>query len=82
MMRVRVKLFAMIRELAGMGEGSLSLAPGASAGEAVDALIEDHPKLKEWKPYIRVAVNCTYVPMGFILHDGDEVAVIPPVSGG
>jgi molybdopterin converting factor subunit 1 len=80
--RVRVRLFAMQRELAGRRELELSLPPGATIESAWAALVERHPVLAPGRAAIRFARNGAYAPSETPLTDGDEVAMIPPVSGG
>jgi len=77
---VRVRLFAAYREAAGRNQLETRVAPGATVGDLVDQLAGQVPSLKQSRGL--VAVNHTYVQLGTILHDGDEVALIPPVSGG
>ncbi len=75
--RVAVKLFAALREQAGARERALELADGASIDDVWPALgLGDEPT------GLVYAVNRTYVERGTPLADGDEVALIPPVSGG
>jgi molybdopterin converting factor subunit 1 len=81
-MRVRVLLFAILRDLAGTGEVLLELEQGATAQSAADALAERHPSLKQYLSRIAFAVNRQYMPASIELHEDDEVALIPPVSGG
>ena len=76
-MRVKVRLFAALRERAGYGERELAVPEGARA-EAVWASLE----LGEEPPGLLYAVNREYAERGRALADGDEVALIPPVSGG
>ena len=76
-MRVRVALFAGLRERAGCTELTLELPDGASVGDALARLSE----LTEGVPVV-LAVNREYAHDGDILQAGDEVALIPPVSGG
>ena len=76
-MKVAVKLFAAVREQAGGRERELELADGASVDDVWPAL-----GLGEEPAGIVYAVNRSYVSRGAPLADGDEVAVIPPVSGG
>ena len=82
MISVNVKLFAMAKDLAGMGETTLSLEEGALASNVVDHFVKLNPRFSAWKDYIRLAVNSEYADVSHPLHDGDEVAIIPPVSGG
>jgi molybdopterin synthase sulfur carrier subunit len=79
---VNVKLFAAARELTGLNETKLLLDEGATASKVVDHFVETHPPLSSWRNYIRLAVNSEYVDGNHTLQDGDEVAIIPPVSGG
>lgn len=80
--RVRVRLFAVQRELAGQREVALELTPPATIEDAWDALVAMFPVLAPGRPAIRFARNATYAPAVEPLSDGDEVAMIPPVSGG
>src|SRR5581483_8552151 len=82
-MQVRIRLFAMLRERAGTPELDLELAEGATAGDALRALAE-RPELAAALAATRVVVarNRRYVGDAERLADGDEVAVVPPVSGG
>ena len=76
-MRVTVRLFAGLRERAGFGEQALELADGARLSDVWPAL-----ELGEEPAGLLFAVNRAYAPTGQALADGDEVALIPPVSGG
>ena len=82
MIRVRVRLFAVQRELAGTRELALELADGATIDDAWRAVVELHPVLAPGRPYLRFARNAAYAVPEAGLADGDEVAMIPPVSGG
>lgn len=82
MMRITVKLFAILRDRAGTGELTLSLPPGAAASAATDSLAQSHPSLRDLLPRTALALNREYVDSTATLHDGDELALIPPVSGG
>jgi molybdopterin synthase catalytic subunit len=81
-MRVRVRLFAIQRELAGAREIALDLAPGATIEAAWSALVERHPVLASGRPAVRFARNGEYADPDTTLGNGDELAIIPPVSGG
>ncbi len=80
--RVRVRLFAVQRELAGTREVAVDLADGATVEDAWLALVERHPLLAPGRPSVRFARNGVYADADTALEDGDEVAMIPPVSGG
>jgi molybdopterin converting factor subunit 1 len=80
--KVRVKLFAAARDIVGKDEVTLSLSNGATVSSVIDGLIQQYPKFMGWKNHVRVAINWEYADQNEIVHDHDEVAVIPPVSGG
>ena len=81
-MNVRVKLFAAARDIVGQDEAMLSLPENSTTLSALQQLVQQHPKLEQWKKYLKVAVNWEYASTEQVLHNNDEVAVIPPVSGG
>ncbi len=81
-MKVRVKLFSVARDLAGFSELVVDLGRNPRAGAVLEYLSEHNPEFSGWRPSIRIAVNEEYVPSDYALNEGDEVAVIPPVSGG
>ena len=81
-MNVTVKLFAVLRDKAGTGELTLDLPAGATVESAGRAVVERLPALREHTRAIAYAVNRNYAPASTPLHDGDELALIPPVSGG
>ena len=80
--RIRVRLFAIQRELAGTREVQLELAEGADVEAAWAALVVRHPVLAAGRASLRFARNGDYADPTTTLSDGDEVAMIPPVSGG
>jgi MoaE-MoaD fusion protein len=81
-LRVRIRLFAVQRELAGTREAAVDLASGASVEDAWAALVSLHPVLASGRESVRFAVNGEWAGPETLLADGDEVAMIPPVSGG
>jgi molybdopterin converting factor subunit 1 len=81
-MQVTVRLFAILRDRSGASELTLSLSDGATVASAESALLERHPILRDFLARSAFAVNREYVSRFTELHDGDELAIIPPVSGG
>jgi len=79
---VRIRLFAVQRELAGTRHVAVELADGADVEAAWEALVTRHPVLAPGRASLRFARNGDYADPTTILADGDEVAMIPPVSGG
>jgi molybdopterin synthase catalytic subunit len=80
-MEVTVRCFATLRELA-VDRATMSLPPGASVADAWAALAEAHPGLVPHRPFVRAARNGEYAAWETPLDDGDQVAFLPPVSGG
>ena len=81
-MRIRVRLFAIQRELAGTREVLLELPDGAVVADGWAALVDRHPVLAPGRDSVRFARNGAYADVSTTLADGDELAIIPPVSGG
>jgi sulfur-carrier protein len=81
-MLVTVRLFARLRELAGASEVRQELPDDASARTAWESLVRACPALAEYEPAISCAVNEEYARFTTPLKNGDEVAFLPPVSGG
>ncbi len=79
---VRIRLFAMQRELAGTRQVELELPDGSTIDDAWHALVTRVPALAPGRATVRFARNAEYAPPETPLADGDEVAMIPPVSGG
>ncbi len=81
-MIITVKLFAILRDKAGVADLRLTLPEGASVSNALESLLDQYPDLKPFANRIAFAVNLARVPASASLHDGDEMALLPPVSGG
>jgi molybdopterin converting factor subunit 1 len=79
-MTITVRLFAILREKAGVSEIALELSDGATADSAIAEIGRRYPELK--LASAAVAVNQEYAARQTALRDGDELALIPPVSGG
>jgi molybdopterin converting factor subunit 1 len=81
-MRVRVRLFAALREALGREELTLEVQAGATAEDVWRALVEQEPALASRRRSLMASVNRKYAPFDTPVADGDEVVFIPPVSGG
>jgi molybdopterin converting factor subunit 1 len=81
-MRVTVRLFARLRELAGAGDLLRELPAEATVTTVWEALVRDYPALAPYSDSMSCAVNAEYARMTTQVKDGDEVAFLPPVSGG
>jgi sulfur-carrier protein len=82
LIKVTLKLFAAYQESYGVPELNLELPPQTSVIALLETLIIEHPELNQWRNLTRFGVNLQFVEPDTILQDGDEVVLIPPVSGG
>jgi molybdopterin converting factor subunit 1 len=81
-MRVTVRLFARLRDLAGSGELVRDVPGPATVRTVWTSLVSDMPALADYERTMSVAVNADYARMTAPVQEGDEVAFLPPVSGG
>jgi molybdopterin converting factor subunit 1 len=79
---VTVRLFARLRELVGAGELGREAPNGATVADVWDTLAREYPAIAPYAASISCAVNAEYARMTTPLGDGDDVAFLPPVSGG
>jgi molybdopterin converting factor subunit 1 len=82
MPQVTVRLFAGLFQLVGEREVPLALPSGATVVELKEALAAKYPPVRALLSRVVCAVGEEYVPESYALRDGDDVALIPPVSGG
>jgi molybdopterin converting factor subunit 1 len=81
-MRVTVRLFARLRDIAGGAEITRDAPDGATVADVWRALVADFPEMARYESSISSAVNADYARMTARIADGDEIAFLPPVSGG
>ncbi len=81
-MKIRLRCFASVKDIVGQREVLLELPDGMTAGGLLQHVAAQYPSLARLAPSLRLAVNHEYVESLCALTDGDEVALIPPVSGG
>ena len=81
-MELTVRLFALYRERAGTKEFSLELPAGSTVADLTDAVRVRYPRLAPPEVKIVVALNADYAEPEDPLKPGDDVCLIPPVSGG
>jgi molybdopterin converting factor subunit 1 len=81
-MKVIIRYFAIYREAAGESQVKMDVDEGATLGDVLDIVFKKHPKLEKWADSIVCSVNKKYADGDKVLTDGDEVALLPPVSGG
>ncbi len=79
-MNIQVRFFAAAREQIGTGQIEIELPSGARLQTLIDTLFQKYHQLSSMR--LRFAVNAVYAEPDTPLHDGDQVACIPPVGGG
>ena len=81
-MKVKVRLLAHHRELAGSGERLVELPEGATVGDMLDEVIRSSPRLAGHRDEMLVSVNKKQAPTKQVLREGDEAVLLPPAVGG
>lgn len=81
-MQITMRYFALWREELGHEEETREVAPGTTVTALIDGIVAGHPRLVALRRSTMFMLNQEYVEPGQALSEGDEVAVIPPVSGG
>jgi len=80
--KVRVLFFGITREITGLGEECVELAEGARAEELLELYARRFPRLRAMGRSLAIAVNRDFGERERVLKENDEVAFLPPVSGG
>ena len=81
-MRVTVRLFARLRDITGAAEMPREVSTGATIATVWRDLSGEFPGLSAYERSMSSALNADYARMDAEVHDGDEIAFLPPVSGG
>jgi len=81
-MRIKIKVFASIRDICGFNEKELIVSDSIKVNDVIDLFIKGNKELSEKKDTLLTAVNEEYCNMNRTLEDGDTLAIFPPVSGG
>lgn len=81
-MTVRVLFFSVLKDITGVDETSVNCGEGSTMGALLETLFARWPGLRAWDGSLLLAVDQSYVKRDAMLHDGAEVAVMPPVQGG
>ncbi|MBD2347021.1 MoaD/ThiS family protein [Anabaena subtropica] len=79
---ITIKLFAAYQEAYGVPELVWEFPNDTPVSAVCDRLIAEHPELAKWRDITRFGINLIFVEPDTALKDGDEVVLIPPVSGG
>lgn len=81
-MQIKVHFYSYFKELTGCGEAQEEISSGATIADLFQKLTTRFPKLSEMKKSTLVAVGVDYQTWDYILLEGDEVSLFPPVQGG
>ncbi len=81
-MKIKLLFFAVLRDITGKNEDVLEFPDGTRAADVWQRLRDEHAALRGYIQPPMIAVNESYVRAEELLHDGDELAFIPPVAGG
>lgn len=81
-MKLRVLFFSVLKDITDTDELSVELPAGSTLADLLAQLEARWPKLRDWAPSLLLALDQTYVKRDAVLHDGAEVALMPPVQGG
>jgi molybdopterin converting factor subunit 1 len=81
-MKVKVMFFGGIRDIVGTAEGELEIPSGMTARELIQRYCQDYPLFNSYAASTMIAVNLEFASPDTLIKDGDEIAFIPPVSGG
>ena len=81
-MNVSVQFFSYFKDLAGSPRFVATVAPEATIGELLNVIYKQFPKLEPMRKSTLVAVGLEYQDRAYVLKEGDEVSLFPPVQGG
>lgn len=81
-MKIKLKLFAFFRQAFGASDLEYEVIAGATAQTLLDDIMSRHPTLEKSRDHVVITINKQAVHLDAPLHEGDEVAILPPVSGG
>jgi len=81
-MRVPVHFYSYFKDLTGCAEAELPAAEGCTLADFLQVVLWEFPKLQAMERSMLVAVGVEYQPRNYLLKEGDEVSLFPPVQGG
>lgn len=81
-MRIRLLYFAVVRELIGQSQETREASPGETLDDVFSGIASEHPQIQRLRPSLLFMVNEEYAEPSYAVQEGDEIALIPPVSGG
>jgi MoaD family protein len=81
-MRVQIQFYSYFKDLTGCAQMAETMAEGNTLTELLKKLFQRFPRLAAMEKSMLVAVGVDYQPRDYVLKDGDEVSLFPPVQGG
>ena len=81
-MKVRVHFFSRIRDLVGTSEMDFEVPERTTAGDLLDTIYSKTPALRDWDKSILIASGLEFVGRDYVLKNGDQISIMPPVQGG
>jgi len=81
-LKFKLRLFASFRQTFGTNELEYELPDGSTANDLVEDILEKYPSLDKFRGHVVVTRNREAVPLTTPIHEGEEIAILPPVSGG
>ena len=80
--KIKVRLFANLRELVGEREITITVPSGITVSYLNNEILKKYPQLKSFSNKFVTSVNCKVISGDTIINSSDEIALLPPVSGG
>ena len=81
-MEIRIHFYSYFRDLTGCAETTITVPPGRTMSDLLNDMIRRFPKLGAMQNSTLTAVGVEYQGRGYVLQEGDEVSLFPPVQGG
>lgn len=81
-MRIRVLVFGQLKDIFGRQEDALDVPPGTRLSDLMARYAQQFPRFKPMAGSIACSINREYATASAVLHEGDEIGLLPPVSGG
>jgi len=81
-MLVTVRYYAMLRDITGRSTEEIDVPQNSDGAALIKSVIDRYPRIAEYARFLRLATDMEYISETTTLTDGDEISLIPPVSGG
>ena len=81
-MKVQVHFFSRLRDLVGTSEMDFEVPERTTAGDLLDMVYSKTPALRDWDKSILIASGLEFVGRDYMVKNGDQISIMPPVQGG